>query len=135
MKKISLFLVCVLAGLSAWSSGNPQMRACRIANGQFFVLDTGLDEIGLCRIGQSVVGAIDILNKDADIDDAPASLTDYRDGITECDPSRVVIFPNVAGTTLKICYYEDGSLIDLITLNRGKTSPLNTPLNKALGLY
>ncbi len=134
MKNLSLFMLLVTVGLSTSAAGNPQMRACRVANGQFFVLDTGLDQIGLCRLGSSVVGAIDLLNKDAAIEDMPASIYDYSRGVTMCDPGHIATFPSAGGTPLKVCYYDDGSIIDLTTLMRGKNHPQNWQLSKALGL-
>ena len=137
MRNKSLVLLLAFMSTSSWAlpATNPQMRACRMANGQFFVLDTGLDKIGLCRLGPSIVGAIDLLNKDADTEDAPNSVVDYRNGVTECDPKKVANFPNpIGGRNLRICYYDDGSIIDMLTLNRGKNNPLNSSLNKALGL-
>ena len=134
MKEVSLFLVLMITGASTWSASNPQMRACRAASGQYFILDTGLDEIGFCRLGPSVIGAIDLLNKDAAMEEAPASLSDYRDGIADCEPSNVSAIPNGAGNILKVCYYDDGSIIDLQTLSRGKNHSLNWQLNRALGL-
>jgi hypothetical protein len=134
MKKTGLFTLLMLAGLISSAAVNPQMRACRIANGQFFLVDTGLDEIGLCRIGHSVIGTIDLLKKDADIEDAPSSLVDYRRGVTNCEPSHIVAIPNPAGSNLKACFYDDGSIIDLMTLNLGRYNKLNDQLNRALNL-
>lgn len=136
MKKFGLFMLLAFVGLSslAAAASNPQMRACRVASGQFFVLDTGLDQIGLCRLGPSVIGAIDLLNKDADVEDVPASIYEYRNGVTFCEPAHVASFPNPNGTVLKVCYYDDGSIIDLQTLVRGKNHPQNYSLSKALDL-
>jgi hypothetical protein len=135
MKKMSLIMLLSLAGVFTQAATvNPQVRACRVANGQFFRVDTGLDQIGLCRIGRSVIGAIDLLNKDADIEDMPMSILDFQNGVTTCDSSHIVIFPNPAGRTLKACYYDDGSIIDLMTLNLGRNSQLNEQLNRVLNL-
>ena len=75
MKSLGLFMLLVLAGFTSSAASNPQMRACRVASGQFFVVDTGLDQLGLCRIGNSVIGAMDLLNKDAAIEDMPFLFT------------------------------------------------------------
>jgi hypothetical protein len=134
MKNLGLFMLLALAGLTASAASNPQMRACRVVNGQFFVIDTGLDQLGLCRIGYSVIGAIDLLNKDASIEDMPFSVYEYSRGTTTCEADHIATFPSPGGSALKVCYYDDGSLIDLQTLNRGKSHPHNWYLNKALGL-
>lgn len=127
-------MLLAVTGFTTLAASNPQMRACRVANGQFFVLDTGLDQLGLCRIGYSVIGAIDLLNKDAAIEDMPFSVYEYSRGATTCEPDHVTTFPNPGGSALKVCYYDDGSLIDLQTLIRGRNHPNNWYLNKALGL-
>jgi len=140
MIKLSVLMLLVFSGLFAEASfnsqtvTNPQMRACRIANGQFFLVDTGLDQIGLCRLGPTIIGAADLLNKDADVEDAPSSVVDYKNGVTACNSNHIVSFPNPVGRALKACYYDDGSVIDLMTLARGKNSSLNQALNRALNL-
>lgn len=134
MKSLGLFMLLVLVGATSSAASNPQMRACRVASGQFFVIDTGLDQLGLCRIGNSVIGATDLLRKDAAIEDMPFSIYDYLGGNTSCDVNRIATFPDPGGAPLKVCYYDDGSLIDVLTLTRGKTHPQNWQLNKALGL-
>jgi len=141
MIKLSVSMLLVFSGLFSQASiypqivTNPQMRACRAVNGQFFLVDTGLDQIGLCRVGSSVIGAIDLLNKNADIEDAPSSIVDYKNGVTACNSNHIVSFPNPAGRALKACYYDDGSVIDMMTLARGRNNPLNQQLNRALNLH
>lgn len=112
---------------------NAQMRACRISGGQFLVGETTDDQIGLCQLGVSLVGAIDILNKNARIE-IPLSLHNYKRGVRECveqNLARIYIDQN---RTVDVCLYSDGTLIDLDTLRSGKENPRNFRLNRALGL-
>lgn len=132
LKTIALSLV-LLTSTSAFAFRNPQMRACLLAQGSFMIINTPNDQIGLCKIGLSYVGAIDLLNKDAQIE-VPFSLYNYKRGLQVCADRNLLTLTMFDGQKLDVCYYSDGSLIDLETLNSGKNDPRNQLLNTAVGL-
>ena len=133
MKKLVIFGAVILSTLSAYSFKNPQIRACHLVGGQFFVANSQFDQIGLCKIGLSVVGAIDLLNRDAQIE-YPASIYNYVRGIQVCNQLNHTTLKTTEGEIIYVCQYSDGSLVDIETLASGKNSGRNLELNKVLGL-
>lgn len=130
MKKWISFGVVFFSMLTAFAT-NPQIRACRTSGGEFFVVNTENDQIGLCKLGLSVVGSIDILNKSAQIE-IPLSLFNYRRGVKVCPSQNLTEFTTFEGDKIYVCQYSDGSVIDVETLTSGKDSGRNTQLDAAL---
>ena len=91
------------------------------------------DQIGLCKFELSLVGSIDILNKDARIE-VPLSLHHYKNGVQLCASQNRTILTTFEGDEISFCQYYDGSLIDIETLASGKNSGRNPELNSVLGL-
>ena len=113
---------------------NPQIRVCNQNGGEFVVVETADDQIGLCRVGSSYIGALDLV-KYLTEDTLSFSVEVYIQGVTSCDPlgtSRS--FKSLEGQIIRICLYQDGSTIELLTLQSGKHSVENTKLNQILGL-
>lgn len=133
MKNLALFAMILFTTAATYAVKNPQIRACYAAGGEFMVVNSSEDEIGLCKFGPSLVGAIDILNKDARIE-IPLSLHNYKKGIQLCGSQNMTKFTTFEGEEISVCQYYDGSVIDLETLASGKNSVQNTELNSALGL-
>lgn len=133
MKSLVLALTLLLVGNSSFATRNPQIRACVTAGGQFFVVNSEFDEIGICRIDNSLVGAIDILNRDSGID-VPLSLFNYKRGVRSCSSQNLTTLYTLDNESIYVCQYSDGSILDVETLTSGKDSPRNNELNKVLGL-
>ena len=133
MAKYLLGLVLVFSSLTTFAFRNPQMRACFTAGGQFFVVNGDYDQYGICKFGQSLVGAIDILNRDSAID-VPLSLFNYKRGVKVCPTQNLTTLTTFEGDPLYVCQYSDLSIIDVETLTSGKDSERNLELNKALKL-
>lgn len=138
MNKLFVFSILLFSTGSAFAippilAANPQIRACRTVGGQFSVINSEFDQIGLCLIGPSIVGAIDILNRDAAIE-IPLSLYNYRKGIMTCSTQNLTVLTTQHGNPLYVCLYSDGSLIDIDTLKAGKASLRNVELNRALAI-
>ena len=133
MNIIKIVVLILLASITSSAAvGNPQMRACRVTGGQFTTVLTDMDQLGMCRYGQALVGSIDILNKD-DSELAPLSIENYRDGILDCEAFNLTSVRTSDGKLIQVCRYNDGSIIDLVTLSRGRYDFRNQLLNKALG--
>lgn len=133
MKKLAIFGAVILSTLSVYAYKNPQIRACHSVGGQFFVANSQFDQFGLCKIGLSIVGAVDILNRNAQIE-YPASLYNYTRGIQVCTQFNRNTLTTLEGETLEVCLYSDSTIIDIETLASGKNSGRNPELNKVLGL-
>ena len=117
MLKIIVFSTMLFSTWTAYAlmpvtAANPQIRACNSVGGQFAVITSEYDQIGLCAIGSSIVGAIDILNKDAAIE-IPLSLYNYRKGVLSCNRANLTLLTTMNGNQLYLCMYSDGSLIDI----------------------
>ncbi len=133
MKISALFFVIVFTSAASFATKNPQIRACNVVGGQFMVVNTLDDQIGLCKLGLTLVGSIDILNKDASIE-APLSLYNYKKGVQVCSSQNMTKLTTFDGEEISVCKYYDGSVIDIETLASGKNSGRNTQLNYVLGL-
>ncbi len=131
MKSLTtVFLLFFSMNLMAIS--NPQIRICHQKNGEFLSVDLATDQVGLCKIGNSYVGALDLVYLAQN--QTSESLISYAQREKKCKGNevQVVISEDVNFKTL--CQHSDGSLIDLDTLNSGRDSVQNSALNMALGL-
>ena len=133
MKNLALFSIVLLTATISLATQNPQIRACRIAGGEFMVVNSAKDQLGLCKFGLSLVGSIDILNKDARIE-VPLSLFNYKKGMQVCASQNMAKVATFEGEEISVCQYYDGSIIDIETLASGKDSNRNALLNNVLGL-
>ena len=134
MRLIALFVFFVTSSISVFAAQNPQIRACRIAGGEFMVMRADNDQLGLCKFELSLVGAIDILVKASDAS-APQSLAAFKDGVRFCEGTLTSLtsIPN-GDVSVSFCRYADGSLIDMDTLTTGRYNPRNSVLAQSLGL-
>ena len=133
MKNLLVFSAVIFWTVASFAVKNPQIRACNVVSGEFLVLISDEDQVGVCQLGLSLVGAIDLLNKDSRIE-APLSLSHYKRGIKICQPQNYTTLISFEGEKITFSQYNDGSFIDIETLFSGKLSPRNAVLNKVLGL-
>ena len=132
--KLMLIISLLFTSLSSYGIRNPQIRACAVAQGVFLAVYAPEDQIGLCRLGLSLVGSIDLLNKDAQIE-IPLSLHNYKKGVQVCTNRNLATLITFEGEQINVCYYSDGSVIDIETLSSGKSNERNNKLNRALKLW
>ncbi len=135
MRKLLFLSALLVSGLTAQAQKNPQIRVCNASGGAFTVVDTPdyQDQVGVCKLGNSIVGSIDLLNKDAQIE-VPLSLYNYRKGVKVCSPTNIATLTFSDGKDVAVCFYSDYSFIDLKTLTSGKNSGSNPELDHALSL-
>ena len=133
MKNLALLATILLTTTATYAVRNPQIRACFAAGGEFLVVNAYEDQIGLCKFGLTLVGSIDILNKDARIE-VPLSLHNYKKGVQVCGSQNQTTFTTFEGEEISVCQYYDGSVIDIETLASGKNSGRNPELNSVLDL-
>lgn len=113
---------------------NPQIRACYDVGGRFEVVNSSNDQIGLCILDQSLVGAIDILNRN-NVIEFPLSLYKYKKGVQVCPRQNITNLKSFDGLEeITVCMYSDGSILDIETLASGKNSERNAKLNEVLGI-
>lgn len=136
MKKYILLSLMTFPSVFAWAvQKNPQIRTCHTLGGEFVVASSYNDQIGFCRFGKALVGALDLTlfnNKET----VPQSLSSYIKNQTSCEPmGRIETLTVLGGSeSIPFCAYNDGSFIELGTLIKGSGSLDNNKLNKALGL-
>lgn len=135
MKKSFLFVIVFASSMAFAVQKNPLIRTCNILQGEFVVANSSNDQIGFCRFGKAMVGALDLMlfnNKET----ITQSINNYMKNQTSCEPQGTIETMIIAGggDSLQICTYPDGSLIELGTLIKGSNSADNSKLNTALGL-
>lgn len=129
---MALSVVC-LTGFIASAHPNPQYRVCNDYGADFVVADIPFDQIGLCKTGFSFVGAIDLMNFYWE-NKVPQSIQNYIDGRTDC-PSKTefLSFP-LEGGVQTLCVFDDGSVMDSVSIQTGRYDFSNSALNQLLNL-
>ena len=131
-----LFGVLILVSListTSWSETNPQTRACRLAGAEFLIVASqefiqGDDQVGLCVFsGGATLGSIDTLLFQND-ETLSISALAYLNGEKICSGQIVNAHHLNTQIAMKLCQYDDLSVIDLKTLSKG----LNHKDNKSL---
>lgn len=126
-----VIVLCLLSSTS-WSK-NPMIRNCNIAGGEFTVVQTANDQLGLCKFDQAYVGSLDVMFLN-DQTSFSLSFMEYTQQQSDCSGS--VVKATILATTIQVelCQYSDNSLIDTSTLKKGVSHSDNAALNKYLGL-
>jgi putative hemolysin len=123
---ISLFSVL------AFGFSNPQIRNCHISGGRFIVVNTSNDQVGLCKLGSGIIGALDIVLLRAD-EPTPQSIESYKAGVQTCAGALQTV-TSLENNSYNICFFNDGSAMEAVTLKSGINAPQNEKLNRALNL-
>lgn len=131
---IAGFLLSTLVTATAFAvpNTNPQMRECRLSGGTFFTMDLPNDQIGLCQLDSSILGALDLMYART-LGTELRSVAEYKSGPTICTGMQIQV-TNLEGTLVLACLYLDGSIIDIGSLITGKDYYKNGKINSALGL-
>jgi hypothetical protein len=108
MKNLLVFSAVIFWTVASFAVQNPQIRACNVVSGEFLVLISDEEQVGVCQLGLSLVGAIDLLNKDSRIE-APLSLSHYKRGIKICQPQNYTTLISFEGEKITFSQYNDGS--------------------------
>ncbi len=130
----ALVFTCTLPQALMAIETNPQIRLCRQLQGQFIVVETPNDQVGLCQLGAGYMGSLDLV-KYLTENTLPMSIESYSSGSTTCDPlgtSRTVL--SLENNEFRVCIYKDGSIVEMTTLQKGKGDPSHIELDQALGL-
>ncbi len=131
MKK-GLLLSTLFISLNVFAISNPLRRICLEKKGQFFVADLSQDQVAACQLGHSVVGALELVYLGENL--TSESVLNYSERKTTCSAQVIQINTSALGQLVTVCRYNDGSFIDLQSLESGRDSGLNPDLNTALGL-
>ena len=134
MKFFALFLPFVFSFFTVTTASahpNPQFRVCNEHGGEFVVADIVSDQIGLCKVGNSYVGTIDLMNFFYE-NKSNLSISNYSAAITSCP--TFVNSTSLEGATIQLCIYEDNSVLDFQTVMNSKYSFENAALNFFLSI-
>lgn len=144
MKSFSkyIFITSGLCGM-LWASSasahfHEQLHTCRSASGEFAAGRTQNNNlVGLCRLGPSAIGSMDLVTFFAGNSGVALSVENYKHGIKDCaqGDGHLTKLNNLENNqSFEICHYKDGSMLDVDTLRAGKEAPRNAKLSHALGL-
>ena len=111
---------------------NPLIRNCQMSGGQFLVFQTEGNDVPTCHVGQSFIGAMDLMNH-INQDQPSQSIIDYTSSIYFCQAQQIQL-KTTEGFAVDFCFYDDGSVIDMNSLYKGRYSADQKALNHALGL-
>jgi len=126
MKKIILLS---LLSLITYANSNPQIRTCRLVQGNFEVYDIEFDEIGHCNLGKASIDTISLMfirHEGVQTRAVESFLADEK----TC--SSITLEGVNTDRTNTLCYYMDGSSIDLETLQKGRDHVDNRRLTAIL---
>lgn len=132
---VGAFIVLVMAvfmSRSLLAHPNPQYRVCWENGAEFVIAQVGFDQIGLCKAGESYIGAIDAMNYLWE-GVKPTSIDLYT-STTSHDCFYPQSVQTLEGANIDLCLFNDGSVMDYKTLNSGHLSLENSALNQFLGL-
>jgi hypothetical protein len=116
---------------TALTHPNPQYRVCTERGGEFVVAQIPLNQIGLCKIGKSYVGTIDLMNFFYE-NKNDLSILNYSSANTACP--ETVTATTLEQVTVQLCFFADGSTMDYRSVMNSKFSIENLALNQFLGL-
>jgi hypothetical protein len=131
MKK-GLLLSALFFSINVFAISNPLRRICLEKQGHFFVADLIQDQVAACQLGHSVVGALELVYLAENL--TTESVQNYSERKTTCVGNEIQIKTTDDGDFQTVCHYDDGSFIDLQSLQSGRDSGQNPELNAALGL-
>ncbi len=129
---MKIFLTLLLLSTTTFAFSNPQRRECLQKNGEFIVADIENDQVALCKIGHSYIGALDLVYLTSN--QPTESLINYSHRQLSCLGKEIQTTVNDSGELKLLCLHDDGSLIDVESLQLGRDSAQNLVLNSALGL-
>ncbi|MFZ3229367.1 MAG: hypothetical protein WA160_04115 [Pseudobdellovibrio sp.] len=114
---------------------NPQIRICNQFEGEFLVAQNGDDQVGLCKLDSAIIGSLDLLSlSDAISSNYAQSIQIYEADIRSCEPyGQIITIQLLQSYPLDVCFFNDGSMIEINTLKSGIHSTKNIKLNKVLG--
>jgi len=125
-------LAVLLFSSQVFAISNPLIRNCQLAGGQFLIFQTSDNDVATCHIQQSFIGALDLFLH-ASQEQPSQSIIDYQSSIQFCQGQEIQLSTS-EGFQQTFCFYDDGSLIDLATLKKGRYSSDQKAFNSALGL-
>lgn len=137
IKTILLIALIYIGSASLASSDTAEKRLCRGARGDFDQVRIGKELVGICQIGSSTIGAMDLVDLGGPYQGSAISLESYGQGLRGCTSGsgKVITAKSESDKkALNLCLYHDGSLMDVKTIAMGKKSVHNRSLNNIIGL-
>ncbi|UOF01969.1 hypothetical protein [Bdellovibrio reynosensis] len=138
MRNLLLTFIILLGPFVVVAANNPLIRACRIENGQFWLLHAGDKDLALCFFDEAAVGA-DALFKFKTSEPTQA-IDAYKNrkssftkgGVCGAYDAEVFTAKDSEGHQYNVCVFEDQSMIEETSLWFGPGAAGNEGLDKAL---
>jgi len=137
VKTILLIALIYIGSASLASSDTAEKRLCRGARGDFDQVKIAKELVGICQIGSSTIGAMDLVDLGGPYKGSATSLEAYGQGLRACSSGsgKVIKVKSVAEKKdFSLCLYHDGSLMDVKTISTGKQAGQNRSLNTIIGI-
>ncbi len=129
MKWISLLTLVI--SVQSFAS-NPLIHACNQTGGQFHALQIGDDQVGFCKYGSALIDSLSVLDITSGQRTSTAAALALSEGSDCADSGEFLAVQDLEGIAFSICRFDDGSAIEVNTLQSGANSSGNAKLVHAL---
>lgn len=138
MRNLLLTINILLVSGSAIATNNPLIRACRLENGQFWVLHSGDKDLALCFFDEAAVGAEALFKFKTS--ESTQAIDAYRNrkssftkgGVCGAFDAEVITAKDSEDHQYNVCVFADQSMIEETSLWFGPGAGGNEGLDKAL---
>ncbi len=133
MSKFFILTFSLFLATAAFAQ-NPQIRICRVTEGEFQAVDIPGDQIGLCHYQNSFIDAVSILTVTSGENQSLAIQALFGSNTDSCEAAgaQTVAGQDLEGNQFQLCLFQDQSLIELNTLITTATGASNAGLVKAI---
>ncbi len=133
MKIIRLIALLSFGFAAQAFAHNPQIHFCQLSGGLFHEIEVKGDQVGYCQFGTAYIDAVSLLKVTTDQGSTTATLA-AMGGANYCASAggEVVQGQDFIGAPFELCFFQDGSSIEVMTLAHGPTSSQNALMIQAL---
>jgi len=108
------------------------MRNCNLAGGTSIVVKVGKDQMLLCHIGSSFIGSLELFLYKTEKKSAEG-INYFLNGVTDANKCAFIeTISDLDNQFYEICFFNDGSMIDKATFEKGIKHTDNNSLKKVL---
>ena len=133
MKFIILSALLTLGFGAQAFAHNPQIHFCQLSGGQFHEIEVNGDQVGYCQFGKAYIDAVSFLMVTTNQGSTTATLAALG-GANYCASAGGQVFKgqDFIGAPFDLCFFQDGSSIEVMTLSRGPYSSENALMVQGL---
>lgn len=118
--------------LQYYTVPNPMMRTCNLVGGFSVVINVNADQILLCHIGKSYIGSLELFLFKTE-NRVSENIQDFLSGITDTKKcTSVEIVSDLDCRSYELCFFSDGSIMDIGTFKKGVDHSDNQALKNVL---